>query len=154
MGSQLVVVPPELFNLEPRVGDVEKPVRRQTLVAEPAMKALDVRVLDGLARADEHELDAVAVRPDVQRAGDELRTIVHHNASGKAAVCGELLERRDDSRRRQRGVDVDARTLARELVDHRETAKASATDAGIVDEIHAPAFIRRARRRQWRGRCG
>jgi hypothetical protein len=62
----LVVVPAEVLNLEPRVGDVEEPVRRETLVAKAAVEALDVRILDGFARPNEHELDAVPVRPDVE----------------------------------------------------------------------------------------
>lgn len=47
-------------------------MRRETLIAEAAVKALDVRIFDGLPRADEDQLDAVSVGPDVECARDEL----------------------------------------------------------------------------------
>jgi hypothetical protein len=52
------------------------------------------------------------------------------------------------TRRRQRGIDVDARTLAGEFIDHGEAAEAPAADARIVDEVHPPALVRFGRRRQ------
>ena len=41
----------------------DEPVLIQTLVAELAIEALDVRVLDRLAGTDERESDVVLVRP-------------------------------------------------------------------------------------------
>jgi hypothetical protein len=67
----------------------------------------------------------------------------------QAAVGGELLERRDHPYRRQRGIDVDPRTFAREFIDHREAAKPPTANAGVMDEIHAPALVRLRRRQQW-----
>ena len=72
MRPALVIVATELLNLEAGIGDVEEPVRRETLIAEAAVKAFDVRILYGLPRADEDQLDAVSVGPDVECARDEL----------------------------------------------------------------------------------
>ena len=71
-----VVVPPELLNLESGIGEVEEPVGGETLVAEPAVEAFDVGVLDRLARTNELELDAVTIGPDVERPRDALRLVV------------------------------------------------------------------------------
>jgi hypothetical protein len=42
----------------------------------------------------------------------------------------------------ERGVHLDCRTLPRELIDHGEAAESPAIHARIVNEIHAPAFVR------------
>ena len=71
-------------------GMARKPVRRETLVTEAAVEALEVRVLHGFAWADEHELHAVAIRPEVERAGDQLRPVIHDDALREAADGREV----------------------------------------------------------------
>ncbi len=65
MRSFLVVVPTPRLDLKPRVGDVQEPVRRQALVAEPAVEAFNVGVLNGLAGLDEGQGDLVTAAPKI-----------------------------------------------------------------------------------------
>jgi len=49
----LVVVPPPSLNLEAGVGESQKPVGGETLVAKAAVKALDGGILDRVAGLNE-----------------------------------------------------------------------------------------------------
>src|SRR5690242_11085644 len=51
----------------------------QTLLAQSAVEALDVRVFHRLTRTDELQSDAMFVRPCVERLADELRTVINLN---------------------------------------------------------------------------
>jgi hypothetical protein len=55
-----------------RLGQAEKPVLIETLVAEPAIEAFDVGVLVRLARVDEMQPNTVGVRPGVEGPADEF----------------------------------------------------------------------------------
>src|SRR5690606_22156162 len=71
------------------------------------------------ARADERQLDAASIRPGIQRFALKLRAVIHSNGGRKAAVVGEPLEHSDHASSRDRGVDLDRRTLAAAVVDNR-----------------------------------
>ena len=69
MGPPLIVVlPPGLHDLA-RIGQAQEPVLVEAFVAQPAVEALAVGVLDRLARVDEVQRDRVLVRPLLQRRG-------------------------------------------------------------------------------------
>lgn len=75
---RVVVRAPRFF---PRVGVVETDERMliQTFVAQPAVEAFDVRVFHRLARTDELQLDAMFVRPCIERLAYELWPVVDLN---------------------------------------------------------------------------
>jgi len=54
----------------------------QAFVAEPAVEALDVRVLDRLAGTDEAQTYSSLIRPGIERLAFELRPMVHRNLIG------------------------------------------------------------------------
>src|SRR5690348_11619892 len=93
----------------------------QTLVAELAVEALDVRVLHGLARSDEREANPASVRPRVEHLAFELRPVVDGDRSRQPAAISKALEQGRDTSSCDRGVDLDDQTLAAVVVDDRET---------------------------------
>jgi len=86
VGPSLVIIPPRLLNLDPGVGEVEEPVRRETFVPQLAVKALDVRVFYRLAWVDEEELDPATIDPRVECPARELAPIVADQRGGQAAA--------------------------------------------------------------------
>ena len=63
MWTDLAVVFSPGFDVLPCIAQGEEPVGVETFVAEAAVEALDEAVLDGLAWANEPELDALFVGP-------------------------------------------------------------------------------------------
>ncbi len=54
--------------------------------------AFDVRVFHRLAWTDELQLDAMFVRPGIERLADELRPVIHLNQIGTSSSLPQLLE--------------------------------------------------------------
>ena len=71
----IVLHSPLLHGLPPLLKRHE-PVLLQALVPEPAIEALDTRVLHGLARRDKRKLHSPLIRPGVQGVADELGPVV------------------------------------------------------------------------------
>ena len=72
-----------------RQAQAAEPMLLETFIAQPAVKALDVAVLNRLARLDEREFDPVLRCPGVERPPPDFTAIVEGQAVGSAA-------RRDD----------------------------------------------------------
>ena len=70
-----VVMPTPAFNLAPRVKQIAEPAYLQTLFTQTAVEALDVGVLDRLARPDVHQFDPLIQTPGDEAAAGELRPI-------------------------------------------------------------------------------
>lgn len=68
---------------------VKKLVLIETLVTSTAFEAFDERALIRLTGFDVREADAVLDRPARERAADELRPVVAHDALGTAALLHE-----------------------------------------------------------------
>lgn len=92
MRSESVIVLTPSFNLLLGVGQVEEQTRIQALVAEPAVEALDEAVLDRPPRANEVQLHAVLVSPDIHSAAAKLRTVIDRDRVRQAAALGEALQ--------------------------------------------------------------
>lgn len=67
----------------------------QALVAELAVDALDICVLDRLARPDECQADVVLVGPGVERPTLELGTMIDGDRYGWAAAVAQTIENGD-----------------------------------------------------------
>jgi hypothetical protein len=67
VGPHAVVVPPPTLDGAPRVGEIEQELLVQGFVAQLAVKALDVGVVDRLAGADEVQRDTARSRPAQER---------------------------------------------------------------------------------------
>lgn len=76
MWSNLVELPPELFDQDLRIDSVLEPLHAKTLVSELAVEALVRAVLPGLAWIDVRGVDVGFGDPPQDRSGDELRAIV------------------------------------------------------------------------------
>ena len=85
--GSIVVEPPGVDDVS-GLGQTDEPVLVQTLIPEPPVEAFDETVLDGFPRIDESQLHSVLVRPLVEDPAGELRTVVHENGLGKAALAG------------------------------------------------------------------
>ena len=83
-----VVIDAPRFNQPLRVGQANKPVFVEALVAKFPVETLDVRVFDRLAGADETERHLRRVRPRLQRATGKLRPVVEDDRLRKADAGG------------------------------------------------------------------
>ena len=69
MGAFPIVLDAPRFDLVPRIVERNENVFIQAFVAQPCIEALDVRVLNRLARFDELQLYAMLIGPLVERGG-------------------------------------------------------------------------------------
>ena len=74
-----VVIDTPRFDRSLGARQADKPVLVQTLVAKLPVEALDVRVLDRLARSNETQLDAARIRPHIERPSRKLGPVVDDN---------------------------------------------------------------------------
>ena len=79
MLANFVVVVSPAFDGRPGIAHRSEPVLVQTLIAESAIETLNEAVLHRLAWLDESKSDFVRVRPLLEDATDELRTVVTNN---------------------------------------------------------------------------
>src|SRR5712664_2752527 len=89
--NRIVVQAPGFDDLA-RLSQAEEPVLVETLVAEPAVEALDVGILVWLAGLDEVQPDALRVGPRIERAAGELGPIVRDEHRRLPARLDEPLE--------------------------------------------------------------
>jgi len=75
-----IVLDAPLFDLEPRIVERNEDVFIQAFLAQARIEALDVGVLDRLARFDELKSRATGVGPLVHRPTPELGTVVRQEA--------------------------------------------------------------------------
>src|SRR5271170_4623011 len=89
---EAVVVLAPRRNLPARVKQITEPADVQTLLAQPAIKALDVRVLDRFAWPDVHQFDPLLDRPSQKRPAGELRAVVAAQTLRRAALGNDSLQ--------------------------------------------------------------
>src|SRR4029450_8688589 len=145
MRTQGVVIDAPRFDQRAGFGDARKPVLVQAFVAKLPVEAFNKGVLDRLARSDEAQLHAADVGPGVEGAAAEFRAVVHHQNLGQPDRFGETLEDADDAQARQRSIDFDGDTFAREVVDDVQGAETAPIGERIDHEIHRPALAAAAR---------
>src|SRR5262249_56004223 len=81
MGTHLVVIDPPRLDPRARIVAVEKPVLVEALVTELAVERFDEGIVDRFTGSDEMQLNAILVRPRVERAAGKFG----------AVVCDDLL---------------------------------------------------------------
>ena len=84
MRPHVVVVLPPSFDHVAGLAQALEPVLVQTLVPQPAIEALDERVVHWLARPDEVDRDAASVRPQIQCSPRELGSTVEYEGVEEA----------------------------------------------------------------------
>ena len=98
-----------------------EPLDAQALVAELAVEAFARAVLPRLAWLDQAGSDTFIGDPLEQRERYELGAIVRTQNLGRASLRDKAGKDVDDATRADRSGDVDRQTLARALVDDRQT---------------------------------
>src|SRR5687768_10391072 len=77
VGSDGVVVHAPRLDRGGRIGEADRPVLVQALVAKLAVETLDIGVLDRLAGTNEAQIDLAGVGPRVERPPGKLRPVTH-----------------------------------------------------------------------------
>jgi len=91
VGSELIVVVSPSLDRGLSLLERNERVLVQTFVAQFAVEAFDVRVLHGLARSDEMQLDPVTMCPRIEHAARELRAVVDRDHLRQTVIGSELL---------------------------------------------------------------
>ena len=91
MRTDLVEVPPPLFDQNLRLGARTKPFEAQTLVAELAVEALRDAILPRLAGFDQCHTDALRDDPRQQGLGHELRPVAEPSPRGQMQSVREAV---------------------------------------------------------------
>ncbi len=112
MRAHRVVVRAARFDRRAGIVETDERMLIQTLFAQPAVEAFDVCVFHRLSRTDERQIDAMFVRPCIERLADELRLVVDLNQLRSPSPLTELLQHSRDTPAREREVDVNGRALA------------------------------------------
>ena len=97
-------------------------------------------------------MNASIFGPLHRRLADVLRTTVAADRRRSCAPLDQLVQRANDTFRRQREVDLDGQCLAAEIVQHIEQLKRTAVIENVVHEVHRPHFVDPAWHRQRRRR--
>lgn len=113
----------------------------ETLIPQPAVQTLDEGILDGFARVNELQPDAVVVRPRVEHPARKLRAGSHLEDLRQAPGVGQPVEHPDHSGPRQREVRLNHRALSRKLVHDRERPKAAPVAQAVRHKVHGPPLV-------------
>ena len=88
MWPDLIVVSTPILHFLPGVVKAQEPVRVQTFASEFAVEGFDEAVVRRLSRPREIPHDTFLVSPDVEIAGDKLRSLVDADRLGIADGSG------------------------------------------------------------------
>src|ERR1700687_2331904 len=115
--NRIVVQAPGFDDLA-RLSQAEEPGLIETLVAEPAVEALDVGILVWLAGLDEVQPDALRVGPRIERSADGLGSLCRDEHRRLPAGLDQALEHFDDPATADRGIHFDRQAGPREVIHH------------------------------------
>ena len=107
MGTLLVVLEHPPVRRLAYVVEAGEQVLVQDLLAEGPVEAFDVGVLVGLAGLDVADRHAVELGPLHEGLAQELRAVVGAQDLRQAVVTLELFKNADQTRGRDRGIDLD-----------------------------------------------
>ena len=114
----IIIATPSLAFLAGLV-EALQPVRVQALGPEPAIQALNERVISGPPWTREVKRKAANKRPQIEITTGELRAAVDMNRSRTTDIANSLLQARYDISALEGMSDVTRRRQTREGVDHR-----------------------------------
>ncbi len=137
----VVSVPPAL-DVEQRIAEGEERVCAQEFVAELAIEAFDVAVLNRLTGLNEVELDAVISGPDIEGATPKLAAIVQRHPFRFFARRDHRVEGGDHRRTRQTVGPGDREAVACATIDQGEAVEPTSGAQLIAHEVDAPCLIR------------
>ncbi len=141
MGSEVVVDVAPVEVEDPCLEDGVEDLAIEELVAEPGVEALDEWVLPGAARLDLERAGAGEPTPIPNRAGDELRPVVHPDVVGRATLSFGLVQHLDHIVGGDGATKLAADTLAGVLITHRQRLDRSPVGGRIEYEIECPDLV-------------
>src|SRR3954447_16532706 len=141
MWPDLVVVSTPILDFLPSVVKAQEPMCVQAFVSELAVEGFDEAVVRGLARPREVEHHTLLVSPDVEIAGDELRSLVDADILGIADVFADALQSQYDILAAITEARIDGGSEATEGVDDRKHADLAAGGELVVNKVHRPGLV-------------
>lgn len=138
MGAFFVVAGHPLVGEIPHFVERGEEVRFENLPPVGAVESFDIAVLHRPARLDEVKPYSPVFTPGPEFGGSEFGTVVHPDLLWKRSAFGKLSEEANDSRRRQRRIDLDGQGLTRALVEEVECPEAPPAVEAVLHEIHRP----------------
>src|SRR5216683_7166288 len=124
-----------------RIVERDEDLLVQSLLAQPAVEALDEGVLDRFSRLDELQLNAALVGPLIEYAAGKFRPVVALNHCRQSAPATQPFQYSLHPLAGEREVDLDGQTLPTPFIDHRQRAKASSIEQPVVNEVERPRLI-------------
>jgi len=97
----------------------QEPMLVETLLPERPIKRFDERIICGLSRTAEVELNAVEVSSPVERLRDEFRSVVDTDGLRCAAQRDDLLQAGNDIISRQPLTGSNREALTTKVIDYR-----------------------------------
>jgi len=116
-------------------------VRVQTFASELAVEGFDEAVVRRLSRPREIQHDTLLVSPDIEIAGDELRSLVDANRLGIADGFADALQGQHDILASIAEAGIDGRREAAESIYNREHADLAAGGELVVNKVHRPGLV-------------
>ena len=138
---QVVILSPGFNDLLGAV-QTDEDVVVQAFFAEFAIEALDICVLNRVARLNEPELDAVLLSPQVKRLADEFRPVVNGDDIWEATGHGNSIKCPGHPLPPCQGmVDFKYGAFTAKVIYNGKYPEASAVVEAVRDEIHGPVLI-------------
>ena len=96
MGPDFVIVSTPILHFLPGVVKAQEPVGVQAFASELAVEGLDEAIVRRLSRPREVQHDALLVSPEIEIAGDKLRSLVDADRLGIANGFADALQGQHD----------------------------------------------------------
>lgn len=141
MWPDFVVVSTPIIHFLRCVVKAQEPVGVQAFAFELAVEGFDEAVIRWLAWPRKIQLGALLVRPDVEIAGDELRSLVDTDGLGVANGLADALQGDHDILAAIGETRIDGRRKMTEGIDDRQHADLAAGSELVVHEIHCPGLV-------------
>ncbi len=113
----------------------------QDLLPIGAVEPLHERILGGLPRFDEFQMNPMALGPLCHRQRDKFGAVVHSDLFRIATPRSDLIEHPDNSGCRQVCIDFYTKRLSIEIVQDIECSEGPAVCEAVTHEIHRPTLI-------------
>jgi hypothetical protein len=113
----------------------------EAFVPQPAVEALDERMLLRLSGRDVVPRDAMLLSPAQHGQAGELGTVIGNNHSWAIAAGDDGIKLAGDTQARQRRIGDQRQAFASEIVDDCQDAKPPAIGERVREKIQAPALF-------------
>ena len=91
MRSGLVVVSSPLFQFLSRIFEREEQTHIQAFIPQPAIKALDMSVLYGLAWSNKVQADSMTIRPRIHGSAGALTAVIYGDRRRDSAFSDDAF---------------------------------------------------------------